>query len=67
VGEAMQPAERDPVPVEEFPDHEPSPGGQHPGGLAQRLARVGDFAERRDQVRGVEYSVAERELAGVSG
>ncbi|WUV01959.1 hypothetical protein OG417_14555 [Actinoallomurus sp. NBC_01490] len=55
------------MPVEEFPDHEPSPGGQHPGGLAQRLARVGDFAERRDQVRGVEYSVAERELAGVSG
>jgi hypothetical protein len=65
VGEAVQPAERDPAPVEELADDEPSVRCEDSHGLAKDTVGFGDLSERGDQVDGVEGVIAERELAGV--
>lgn len=57
VGEPVQPAEGDPVPVEELADHQPPAWCQHPCRLAQYPIRLGDLAERGHGVYGVECPV----------
>ena len=52
--------------AEELADCEAAGGLEYPGELAQRRVLVGDFAEYRDQVGGVEALVVVGQLASVS-
>lgn len=60
-----QPGRADLVAVEELADHQPPARLQHPAQLAQRGGRIGDLAERGDQVGGVEAGVLEGQLVGI--